>query len=61
MPGEAKDGAKSLIWTQNHKKHKISQNHIINFPEVSGHVSMNFKCQSKSPISTDKWLKGSQN
>ena len=30
----------------------------MQFPTVIGHVPMHLICQSKSPILTDKWLKG---
>ena len=34
------------------------KNESMQFPTVIGHVPMHLMCQSKSPILTDKWLKG---
>ena len=49
------------VGPKNTNKYKISQNLMINFSQVSGHISMHLICQSKSPIWTAEWLKGFQN
>ena len=43
------------------KREKITQNSHLVFSEKLGHVSVHLICQTKSPMLTDKWLKGFQN
>ena len=43
------------------KREKITQNSLLQFSEKLVHVSVHLICQTKSPMLTDKWLKGFQN
>ena len=51
-------GVKITNMGQNCQKFKISQKNVLQFPEASDHIWMYLICQTKSPILTDKWIKG---
>ena len=56
--GRQKKVHKIQILAKNHKSKKSAKNNLLQFTHESDNVGLQLICQTKSPILTDKWLKG---